>query len=73
VHDRVSGEVRQRKVVKVLSQHYRKGHVAEDGTITPYCLSSSLPLASELLRQLSWLLPLSDAFGRLRQAISLAP
>jgi hypothetical protein len=72
VHDGVSGEVRQRKVVKQLATHYRKGTVNEEGRVAPFVLSEPLPLASALLQQLSWLLPLSDAFSRLRQAISPA-
>jgi hypothetical protein len=70
VHDGVAGEVRQRMVTKQLAMHYRKGHVSEEGWVQAYSLSEQLPLASALLQQLSWLLPVSDAFSRLRQAIS---
>ena len=69
VHDGVSGEVRQRKMIKQLSHYYRKGHVNEEGWVSPFVLSSPLPLSVSLLQQLSWLRPLSDAFGRLQQAI----
>ena len=69
VHDGVSGEVRQRMVKKQLATYYRKGTVNEEGVVSPFVLAPELPLASALLRQLSWLQPLSDAFSRLTQAV----
>jgi hypothetical protein len=69
VHAGVVDEVQQRKVVKQLSTHYRKGHVSPEGWVSPFVLSEPRPLSSALLQQLSWLRPLSDAFDRLRLVI----
>jgi hypothetical protein len=69
VHAGVVDEVQQRKIVKQLSSHYRKGHVNEAGWVSPFVLSEPRPLSAALLQQLSWLRPLSDAFSRLQQAI----
>lgn len=69
VHEGVSGEVRQRKVVKLLARHYKKGHVTYEGWVEPYELSPLLPLASLLLHLPSWPQLLLSVASRLRALI----
>jgi len=66
VHDSFSGEVRQKRVVKILARTYKKGFVTWDGWVEPYSLSPFLPLASLLRQPLSWRLRLSSVVSQLR-------